>query len=115
MPTFAEGDRERGRLEKGQVKVPACYHRPYKLFREDEWTALVADPDLGGQGLPYCNSQAAAEYLVGANYAFTLYGVVGHAAGELLEVYDIYTFSTRYFFYAFKEILFLHLKSFDRH
>ncbi len=87
LPTFAEGDREGVRLENGQVKVPACYHRPYRLFREGEWTAMVADPEVGGQGLPYCVSQAAAEYLVGANYAFTLYGVVGHAAGELIEVY----------------------------
>ena len=87
LPTFAEGDREGVRLENGQVKVPACFHRPYKLFRDGEWTAMVADPELGGQGLPYCVSQAAAEYLVGANYAFTLYGVVGHAAGELIEVF----------------------------
>ncbi len=27
LPTFAEGDREGVRLENGQVKVPACYHR----------------------------------------------------------------------------------------
>jgi alkylation response protein AidB-like acyl-CoA dehydrogenase len=87
LPTFAEGDREGVRLENGQVKVPACYHRAYKLFREGEWTAMTADPELGGQGLPHCVAQAAAEYLVGANYAFTLYGVVGHAAGELVEVY----------------------------
>ena len=87
LPTFAEGDRDGVRLENGQVKVPSCYHRPYKLFREGEWTAMVADPELGGQGLPYCVSQAASEYLVGANYAFTLYGIVGHAAGELIEVY----------------------------
>jgi alkylation response protein AidB-like acyl-CoA dehydrogenase len=91
LPTFAEGDREGVRLENGQVKVPACFHRPYKLFRDGEWTAMVADPDLGGQGLPYCVSQAAAEYLVGANYAFTLYGVVGHAAGELIEVFGTET------------------------
>ena len=87
LPTFAEGDREGVRLENGQVKVPGCYHRPYTLFKEGEWTAMVADPELGGQGLPYCISQAASEYLVGANYAFTLYGVVGHAAGELVEIY----------------------------
>jgi hypothetical protein len=87
LPTFADGDREGVRLENGQVKVPACFHRPYKLFREGEWSAMVADPELGGQGLPHCISQAAAEYLVGANYAFTLYGVVGHAAGKLIEVF----------------------------
>jgi len=38
LPTFAEGDREGVRLENGQVRVPACYHRPYKLFQEGEWT-----------------------------------------------------------------------------
>jgi len=87
LPTFAEGDREGARYENGQVKVPACYHRPYRLMREGEWTAMTADPEFGGQGLPLCIAQAASEYLVGANYAFTLYAYVGHAAGELIEFY----------------------------
>jgi alkylation response protein AidB-like acyl-CoA dehydrogenase len=87
LPTFAEGDREGVSYENGQVKVPACYHRPYQLMREGEWTAMTADPEYGGQGLPQCIAQAASEYLVGANYAFTLYAYVGHAAGELIEFY----------------------------
>lgn len=36
LPTFAEGDREGVRFENGEVKAPACYHRPYKLMREGE-------------------------------------------------------------------------------
>jgi alkylation response protein AidB-like acyl-CoA dehydrogenase len=60
LATFAEGDREGVRLENGQMKVPACLHRAYKLFREGEWTAMVADPEFGGQGLPYCISQAVS-------------------------------------------------------
>ena len=64
LPTFAEGDREGVIFEKGRVSVPACYHRPYKLLREGEWTAMIADPDLGGQGLPRCIAQAASEYMV---------------------------------------------------
>jgi alkylation response protein AidB-like acyl-CoA dehydrogenase len=87
LPTFAEGDREGARYENGQVKVPACYHRPYQLMREGEWTAMTADPEFGGQGLPQCVTQAASEYLVGANYAFALYAFIGHAAGELIEFY----------------------------
>jgi alkylation response protein AidB-like acyl-CoA dehydrogenase len=87
LPTFTEGDREGVSYENGQVKVPACYHRPYQLMREGEWTAMTADPEYGGQGLPQCIAQAASEYLVGANYAFTLYAYVGHAAGELIEFY----------------------------
>ena len=91
LPTFAEGDREGVRLEKGEVKVPACYHRPYQLMQEGEWTAMTADPDLGGQGLPVSVAQAASEYLVGANYAFVLYAYLGHSAGELIEVFGTET------------------------
>lgn len=87
LPTFAEGDREGVQFEAGRVTVPACYHRPYQLLREGEWTAMTADPELGGQGLPRCIAQAASEYLVGANYALTLYGYLGHSAGELIEYF----------------------------
>jgi len=87
LPTFAEGDRQGARFENGQVKVPACYHRPYQLMREGEWTAMIADPELGGQGLPRSIAQAASEYFIGANYACSLYAVVGHAAGELIEYF----------------------------
>jgi alkylation response protein AidB-like acyl-CoA dehydrogenase len=87
LPTYAEGDREGVKFENGRVSVPACYHRPYKLLRDGEWTAMIADPDLGGQGLPRCIAQAASEYMVGANYALTLYGYLGHAAGELIEYF----------------------------
>ena len=48
---------------------------------------MTAAPDIGGQGLPINVSQAASEYLVGANYAFALYGLTGHAAGELIEIF----------------------------
>lgn len=87
LPTFAEGDREGARFENGQVKVPACYHRAFKHFVAGEWTAMTADPELGGQGLPMVIAEAASEYLVGANYAFTLYGFIGHAAGEIIELF----------------------------
>ncbi|MGD8522832.1 MAG: acyl-CoA dehydrogenase [Desulfobacterales bacterium] len=87
LPTFAEGDREGVHLEDGQVKVPACYHRPYNLLREGEWVAMPADPELGGQGLPLSVYNAASEYLVGANYAFTLYAYLAYSAGELVEIF----------------------------
>ncbi|MCG8564865.1 MAG: acyl-CoA dehydrogenase, partial [Desulfobacterales bacterium] len=66
---------------------PQCFHRPYKLFVEGEWTAMTAEPELGGQGLPVMIAQAASEYLCGANYAFGLYGFEGHAAGRMIEVF----------------------------
>jgi alkylation response protein AidB-like acyl-CoA dehydrogenase len=87
LPTFAEGDQEGARFENGQVKVPECYHRAFKHFVEGEWTAMTADPELGGQGLPLVLAEAASEYLVGANTAFCFYGLIGHAAGELIEIF----------------------------
>jgi len=87
LPTFAAGDREGVRFENGHVQVPACYHRPFKLMREGGWNAMTADPELGGQGLPYCVAWASSEYIVGANSAFALYAYIGHAAGELIALY----------------------------
>ena len=87
LPTLAEGDRTGVKFEKDHVQVPACYHRPYRLMQEGEWTAMTADTALGGQGLPHCVALAASEYLVGANSAFTLYAYVGHLAGELIELF----------------------------
>ena len=75
LPTFAQGDREGARFENGQVKVPECYHRAFKLFVQGEWTAMTADPEIGGQGLPLVLAEAASQYLVGANTAFCFYGL----------------------------------------
>ena len=87
LPTFAPGDREGLRFENNRVFVPECFHRAYRLFCENEYTALPAAPELGGQGLPHVISQAAGQYLLGANYAFTLYGWSGYGAGEMIEVF----------------------------
>jgi len=82
LPTLVEADKNGAKFENGNVHVPECFRRPYKLFVEGEWTAMTADPLLGGQGLPFMVAQAAGEYLSGANYAFGLYGFEGHAAGR---------------------------------
>jgi hypothetical protein len=87
LPTFVPGDREGLRFEDNRVFVPECFHRAYRLFCENEYTALPADPELGGQGLPNVISQAVSEYLLGANYAFTLYGWSGYGAGEMIEIF----------------------------
>ena len=87
LPTLAEGDREGLVFENGQVRVPDCFRRPYKLFTEGEWTALTADPDLGGQGLPFLVAQAVTDYQLGANYAFTLFGFGCVGAGEMIEIF----------------------------
>ncbi len=87
LPTMVEGDRNGAKFENGMVHVPECFRRPYKLFVEGEWTAMTADPELGGQGLPFMVAQAASEYFTGANYAFAFHGFESHAAGKMIEVF----------------------------
>ena len=40
----------------------------------------------GGQGLPHLVAQAAYEYPVGANIAFSSYATFGHGAGKMIEL-----------------------------
>ncbi len=87
LPTLAAGDREGLTFVDGQVKMPACFHRAYKLFCEGEWTALTAEPAVGGQGLPHLVAQAVADYQLGANSAFALFGWSGFGAGEMIEIF----------------------------
>jgi len=87
LPTLAEGDRVGLLFEDGRVRVPDCFRRPYQLFVEGEWTALTANPEFGGQGLPYLLAQAVSDYQLGANYAFTLFGFGCEGAGEMIEIF----------------------------
>jgi alkylation response protein AidB-like acyl-CoA dehydrogenase len=87
LPTCAEGDRIGVTFEKGQVRVPECFHRPHKLLLEGQWTSMTEDPDLGGQGLPHAVNMAAAEYLVGGNYALVNYARMGHGTGKMIALY----------------------------
>ena len=87
LPANAEGDREGLSWEDGQVKVPECFHRAYKLLLEGEWTSLTEDPDWGGQGLPSNIALAVGEYLYGSNWALTNYGGMGHGTGKMIELF----------------------------
>ena len=87
LPTYAEGDRNGARYENGEVIAPECYRRPLELFREGEWIAMTEDPEIGGQGLPHLIAQAANEYLIGANFAFAAFAVLGHGTGKMIELF----------------------------
>ncbi len=87
LPTYAEGDRNGARYEDGKVIAPECFRRPLELFREGEWIAMTEDPEIGGQGLPFLIAQAANEYLIGANFAFAAFAVLGHGTGKMIELF----------------------------
>ncbi|MBU3915911.1 acyl-CoA dehydrogenase, partial [bacterium] len=87
LPTYAEGDRQGVKIVDGVVKPPECYRRPFKLFVENEYTAMTEDPEVGGQGLPHVISTAANEYLAGSNFAFAAYTMMGHGAGKMIQIF----------------------------
>ena len=89
LPTYAEGDRKGVQFDNGQVTVPQCFHRPYKLFVEGEWIAMAEDPEVGGQGFPWIIRQAAFEYIIGANFAIAGFGNLGHGAAKMIELFGI--------------------------
>lgn len=87
LPTFAEGDKTGAVFENGEVKAPECFHKPYKILVEGEWVGLMEDPKAGGQGFPATIAQAAMEYVIGANFAFSVYGLAGHGTGKMVEIF----------------------------
>ena len=87
LPVNEEGDKVGLKFENNQVTVPECFHRPYKLMREGEWIAMIEDPEIGGQGLPNIVAQAAAEYIVGADFSFGAFGFATHGAAKMIEIF----------------------------
>ncbi|MBW1812318.1 MAG: acyl-CoA dehydrogenase [Deltaproteobacteria bacterium] len=57
------------------------------MFREGEWITMSDDPEVGGQGLPRIIGTAAKEYLTGADFSFTVFGMASGGAAKLLERY----------------------------
>ncbi len=85
-PTLAEADREGCRLEDGQVKVPQCFHRLYRLFCEGGWSSMTQDESIGGQGLPRIIRTAANDWFL-HNFSFVAYPGLTAGAARLIETY----------------------------
>ncbi len=87
LPTRKIGDEEGVRFDNGTVTVPEEFQHAWKLLKEGEWLAMPEDIDYGGQGMPQLVSLAANDYLVGANFAFTMYPGLTHGAGKLVDAF----------------------------
>ncbi len=83
-PLNKVGDREGCSLKDGEVTTPTGFDDAYQQLTEGGWTALSADPQYGGQGLPAYLNLAFNEMLTSANMAFGMYpGLTGGAAHAL--------------------------------
>ena len=70
-----------------EVKTPDGFKEAYKQYTENGWSALSADPEWGGQGLPQLINQAIYEMNNSANQAWTMYPGLSHGAHACLEVH----------------------------
>ena len=87
-PINQSGDQEGcTRHEDGSVTTPKGFKEAYNAYREGGWMGLAADPEYGGQGLPYTLHTAVAEYLSSSNQAFAMYPGLTQGAIAALHVH----------------------------
>lgn len=84
-PSFAAGDREALSFDgKGNVKLPAGFHKALGAFYGGGWNNLELPEHLGGFGAPPTVSWAGFEMLSGANASATFY-LLGNFHAKLID------------------------------
>ncbi|MGC2225249.1 MAG: acyl-CoA dehydrogenase family protein, partial [Methylocella sp.] len=68
----------------GSVATPRGFKEAYRAFVEGGWVGLAADPDYGGQGLPYTLAAIVNEFASSANMAFAMYPGLSQGALAVL-------------------------------
>jgi alkylation response protein AidB-like acyl-CoA dehydrogenase len=86
-PLNQSGDEQGCHFEAGDVTTPRGFKDAYAQFRADGWQAIVADPEHGGQGLPYAIGRAVEEMLNSANQAWTMYVSLTHGAYSAVKTH----------------------------
>ncbi|MEE9209243.1 MAG: acyl-CoA dehydrogenase N-terminal domain-containing protein, partial [Kiloniellales bacterium] len=86
-PLNRVGDRERLTFENGVVRMPPGFTEAYARFVEGGWGSLAADPEYGGQGLPWTLATAVQEIWNSANLSFALGPVLTQGAVEALQTH----------------------------
>ncbi len=84
-PLNQAGDAEGCHYERGAVRTPRGFREGYAAFINGGWTAMVAPPDYGGQGLPKIAHVVLDELLCSSNLSFSMYPLLGHGTVGALE------------------------------
>ncbi|MAZ83445.1 MAG: acyl-CoA dehydrogenase [Hoeflea sp.] len=75
------------RADDGSVTTPEGFKAAYKQYCESGWLGLAADPEYGGQGLPYTLHTAIGEYMSSANMALMMYPGLTQGAIAAIQVH----------------------------
>ncbi|MBL4807981.1 MAG: acyl-CoA dehydrogenase C-terminal domain-containing protein [Rhodobacteraceae bacterium] len=86
-PLNAVGDSEGCVLENGVVRTPTGFKEAFDMMRDGGWTGLGADPEFGGQGMPYIMHTAVGEMFASANMAFNMYAGLTNGAYEAIHAH----------------------------
>ncbi|MEE4350643.1 MAG: acyl-CoA dehydrogenase [Pacificimonas sp.] len=81
------GDQQGATLQNCVVTLPEGFRAGYQDYVEGGWGSLGADPDYGGQGLPFALATACQEQLTSANMAFSLCPMLTLGAIEALQAH----------------------------
>ena len=86
-PLNTVGDEQGCTLENGVVRTPEGFRDAYEQMRAGGWMGLDADPEYGGQGMPYLIGSAVGEMFVSANMAFNMYQGLTHGAYSAIHAH----------------------------
>lgn len=95
-PGFVPGDREGAVFDgKGNVKLPAAYHKALDAYYRGGWNKLELPEHLGGFGAPPTVRWAAFELMAGANPSVTFY-VLGNVMATIIDAFGTPSQKARY-------------------
>jgi alkylation response protein AidB-like acyl-CoA dehydrogenase len=84
-PGFVPGDREGAVFDgKGNVRVPAAYHKALDAYYQGGWNKMELPESLGGFGAPPSVRWAGFELMAGSNPAVCFY-VLGNVMSAIIE------------------------------
>jgi len=95
-PLNRHGDEQGSRLVDGSVKTPDGFAEAWRDFAAAGWPSLSADPEYGGQGLPFILQLWLDEMLAATNLSFGLFpgltrgaceAIIAHASTPLKATY----------------------------
>ncbi len=87
VPGFAAGDREEARFDgKGNVTLPASFHKALDAYYKGGWNKLELSESLDGFGAPPSVRWAAFELMAGANPSVCFYALGNQMATIIDEL-----------------------------
>ena len=86
-PLNKPGDEQGPSLTKEGVVAADGFAAAYRRFVENGWNGLSADPEYGGQGLPWLIAAAAVEMRNSANMSFALCPLLTAGAMEAIKAH----------------------------